>query len=129
MEDRPRSAVVPEDRAVDFVGPQPLFHSLLDAVAHWEADRCRPGGEAVIHKVHTILQGPWPDTQAGQGSLRPRMIPLYLLGEDPSPQGSFRRLGWGPCTLYQPWCWATFERFEGPTIRMVLSGQEDTWTP
>lgn len=93
MEDRPRSAVVPEDRAVDFVGPQPLFHSLLDAVAHWEADRCRPGGEAVIHKVHTILQGPWPDTQAGQGSLRPRMIPLYLLGEDPSPQGSFRRLG------------------------------------
>lgn len=77
------------------MGPQPLFHSLLDAVAHWEADRCRPGGEAVIHKVHTILQGPWPDTQAVQGSLRPRMIP-------PS-QGSFRRLGWGPCTLHQPW--------------------------
>lgn len=74
MEDGPRSAVVPEDRAVDFMGPQPLFHSLLDAVTHWKADRCRSGGEAVIHKVHTILQGPWQDTQAEQGSLRPRMI-------------------------------------------------------
>lgn len=85
--------MVPEDRAVDFVGSQPLFHSLLDAVAHWEADRCRPGREAVIHKVHTILQGPWPDIEAEQGSLRPRMIPLYLWGKIHPPKGASE--GWG----------------------------------
>ena len=52
--------MVPEDGAVDLVRPQPLSHTLLDAVTRREAHRRRPGGEAVVHKVHTVLQRPRP---------------------------------------------------------------------
>lgn len=48
----PLDSSVFEIAAVDLVGTQPLFDSLLDAVALWEADRSRSGGKTVIHKVH-----------------------------------------------------------------------------
>lgn len=54
--------MVPEDGAIDLVGPQPLSHTLLDTVTHREAHRFRPRGEAVIYKVHAVLQKPQPHT-------------------------------------------------------------------
>lgn len=50
--------MVPEDGAIDLVGPQPLSHTLLDTVTHREAHRFRPRREAVIYKVHAVLQKP-----------------------------------------------------------------------
>lgn len=54
-EDRPLDVAVFEVAAVDFVGTQPLFDPLLDAVPLWETDRARARGKAVIHKVHRVL--------------------------------------------------------------------------
>lgn len=54
--------MVPEDRAVDLMRPQPLLNTLLDAVTHREAHRLGPGWEAVIHEVHAVLQRPQPYT-------------------------------------------------------------------
>lgn len=54
-EDGPFGASVFEVTAVDLVGTQPLFDSLLDAVALREAHRMRSRGETVIHKVHRVL--------------------------------------------------------------------------
>lgn len=54
-EDGPLDASVFEVAAVDLVGAQPLLDSLLDAVALWEAHGARSRGEAVIHKVHSVL--------------------------------------------------------------------------
>lgn len=55
-EDGPLDTPIFEVAAVDLMGPQPLFDSLLDAVALGEAHRARSRGETVIHKVHRVLK-------------------------------------------------------------------------
>lgn len=55
-EDGPLHASVFEVAAVDLVGAQPLFDSLLDAVTLWEAHGAWSRGETVIHKVHSVLK-------------------------------------------------------------------------
>lgn len=54
-EDGPLDASVFEVAAVDLMGTEPLFDSLLDAVALGEAHGARSRGETVVHKVHRIL--------------------------------------------------------------------------
>lgn len=54
-ENGPLDASVFEVAAFDLVGAEPLFDSLLDAVALGEAHRTRPRGETVVHKVHRVL--------------------------------------------------------------------------
>lgn len=54
-EDGPFDTSVFEVAAVDLVGAQPLFDSLLDAVPLGEAHGMRSWGETVIHKVHRVL--------------------------------------------------------------------------
>lgn len=67
--------MVPEHGAIDLVRPQPLTHALLDTVTHGEAHRRRPRGEAVVHKVHAVLQRPWPQLRAGRTPSHPREYP------------------------------------------------------
>ena len=55
-EDGPLDAPVFEVAAVDLMGTEPLFDSLLDAVALGEAHRARTRGETVIHEVHSVLK-------------------------------------------------------------------------
>lgn len=54
-EDGPLDASVFEVAAVDLVGAEPLFDSLLDAVALGEAHGARSRRETVIHEVHRVL--------------------------------------------------------------------------
>lgn len=91
--------MVPEDRAVDLVWPKPLSHTLLDAVTRREAYRLGPGGEAVIHKVHAVLQRAWPHSDRA-GRPRSGRASLPLARPDPLPRGVLRcclrprRKGW-----------------------------------
>lgn len=55
--DGPLDASVFKVAAVDLVGAEPLFDSLLDAVALGEAHGARSRGKTVIHKVHGVLNG------------------------------------------------------------------------
>lgn len=55
-EDGPLDAPVFEVAAVDLVGTEPLFDSLLDAVPLGETYRAGSRRETVIHEVHGILQ-------------------------------------------------------------------------
>lgn len=55
-EDRPFDAPVLKVVAVDLVRAEPLFDSLLDAVALGEAHGLGAGREAVVHKVHHVLK-------------------------------------------------------------------------
>ncbi len=64
-EDGPLDASVFKVAAVDLVGTEPLFDSLLDAVALGEAHRARSRGEAVIHKVHSVLSKDKRETAEG----------------------------------------------------------------
>lgn len=54
-EDGPLDATVFEVAAVDLMGTEPLFDSLLDAVSFGEANGARSRRETVIHKVHSVL--------------------------------------------------------------------------
>ena len=60
----PLDASVFEVAAVDLVGAEPLFDALLDAVAFGEAHGARSRGEAVVHKVHGVLNG-WRQWEGG----------------------------------------------------------------
>lgn len=64
-EDGPLDASVFEVAAVDLVGTEPLFDSLLDAVALGEAHGARSRGETVIHKVHSVLNRDERETVEG----------------------------------------------------------------
>lgn len=55
-EDGPFDAPVLEVVAVDLVGAEPFFDSLLDAVTLGEAHGTRAWGEAVVHEVHHVLK-------------------------------------------------------------------------
>lgn len=77
-EDRPLDASVFEVAAVDLVGTEPLFDSLLDAVALGEAHGARSWGETVIHKVHRVLNGDKRETvEGGEGKKRVRLLNLF----------------------------------------------------
>lgn len=56
-EDGPLDTSVFEVAAVDLVWAQPLFDSLLDAVALRETHRARSRRETIVHKVHRVLNG------------------------------------------------------------------------
>ncbi len=56
-EDGPLDASVFEVAAVDLVGTEPLFDSLLDAVTLRETHGARSRGETVIHEIHSVLNG------------------------------------------------------------------------
>lgn len=55
-EDRPLDASVFEVAAVDLMGTEPLFDSLLDTVALRKSHGVGSWGETVIHKVHGVLR-------------------------------------------------------------------------
>lgn len=55
-EDGPLDASVFEVAAVDLMGTEPLFDSLLDTVALRKSYRAGSRGETVIHKVHRVLR-------------------------------------------------------------------------
>lgn len=54
-EDGPLDASVFKVAAVDLMGTEPLFDSLLHTVTLGKAHGARSRGETVIHKVHSVL--------------------------------------------------------------------------
>lgn len=55
-EDGPLDAPVFEVAAVDLMGTEPFFDSLLDTVALRKSHRTGSWGETVIHEVHRVLR-------------------------------------------------------------------------
>lgn len=55
-EDRPLDASVFEVAAVDLMGTEPLFDSLLDTVALRKSHGVGSWGKTIIHKVHRVLR-------------------------------------------------------------------------
>lgn len=53
--DGPFDTSVLEIAAIDLLGTEPLFDSLLNAVTLGKAHRARSRGETVVHKVHGVL--------------------------------------------------------------------------
>lgn len=78
-EDRPLDASVFEVAAVDLVGTEPLFYPLLDAVPLGESHGARSRGEAVIHKVHSVLKQGWDRDSGGWGGKVIRVRPVQTL--------------------------------------------------
>lgn len=55
--------------------------------------------------------------------------PILPFGGSPTLPRELQKVGVGPLHIIPTSVLGNFEWFEGLTIRMILSGQRDTWAP